>query len=440
MRSEHRAKALFLLIIDAAVLYLSLLLMLAFRYHADFRNPIAERHFGPFSILFIFWLLAFFVVGLYDLRLLRNGINLLKMLVIGIVSGVVISVIFFYLTPLAGLTPKTNLAVFIIIFAAIEIPLRQFVVSRIGVKNMQTGTVIVAEPPMIEKISRALDGNPQLGYKVEKSFGKNENLSGIISAVAECKADLLVVPRELLTKSEVRSKLYSLLSNGVTVYTLTDFCELVFQFIPLEDIDESWFIERSIGEGQFYDHIKRLFEAVVAAVMAIILLPIGLLIAMLIVLSSPGPAFFTQPRVGRDWKNFSIIKFRTMRHGSDGPAWTVNRDTRITGFGKILRHAHLDELPQLINIIKGEVSFVGPRPEGFDLASLYDKEVPYYHIRQRVLPGVTGWAQINYKPSSSVEDAATKFEYDLYYLKNRSLILDMAIVFRTIKNIFTTPI
>ncbi|MCL5016088.1 MAG: hypothetical protein M1312_00525 [Patescibacteria group bacterium] len=134
MRSEHRAKSFFLLISDVAILYLSLFLMLLFRYHADLHNPIVKEHFLPFSILFLLWLLAFFVVGLYDLRLLRNGITLLKMMVIAIVSGVLLSVIFFYLTPFAGITPKTNLVVFVVIFSAIEIPLRQFIVSRIGVR------------------------------------------------------------------------------------------------------------------------------------------------------------------------------------------------------------------------------------------------------------------------------------------------------------------
>lgn len=414
--------------------------MLVFRYHADFHNPIVGEHFTPFSILFVFWLLAFFVVGLYDLRLLRNGITLLKMLVIAIISGVIISVIFFYLTPLAGITPKTNLAVFVIIFSAIEIPLRQFIVSRIGIKNAQIGTVIAARPHVLNKVCQALQANPQLGYKIEKGFGEKEDITSVISAVRECGAELLVVPREFLAKPGVKPKLYSLLAEGVTVYTLTDFCELVFQFIPLDDIDEGWFIEHSIGEGQFYDRIKRFLEAALALLLTMILLPLGLLVAICVALSSSGPAIFMQPRVGRGWKTFTILKFRTMRHGADGPDWTTDNDARITGFGKILRHTHLDEMPQLINIIKGEVSFVGPRPERLELASLYDKEVPYYRIRQRVLPGVTGWAQINYKPSSSVEDAATKFEYDLYYLKNRSLILDMAIVFRTIKNVFTTSI
>ncbi|MCL5016089.1 MAG: sugar transferase [Patescibacteria group bacterium] len=301
--------------------------------------------------------------------------------------------------------------------------------------------MLVAKKDVIQKISKALAVNPQLGYKMEQGFEEeNADMKSVIAAAKESGADLLVIPREFLSKNEAKAELYRLLADGLTVYTITDFCELVFQFIPLDDLDESWFIEHSIGESKFYDRLKRFFEAVFALLLAIALLPIGALIAIIIAVSSAGPVLFTQPRTGFGWKKFTIFKFRTMRHKSGGPNWTIDNDSRITGFGKLLRHTHLDELPQLINIIKGEASFVGPRPERLELASLYDKQVPYYHIRQRVLPGITGWAQINYKPSSSVEDAATKFEYDLYYLKNRSLVLDLAIVFRTIKNVFTTSI
>ena len=440
MRFEHRAKAFLLLLSDIFVLYLSLFLMLLLRYHADLQDPIVKQHFLPFSLVFILWLLSFYVVGLYDLRLLRNGIRLLKMMGAAIGAGIFLSVLFFYLVPLAGITPKTNLAIFVVIFAILELPIRQLIISRIGVKEARVNMILVGGKEIAGRVAAAVESNPQLGYEVSGIFSEDAEIGGIIGAMRESRADLLVVPRRLLADSPAREELYQLLASGATVYTLADFCEMVFQFIPLNDLDEGWFIEHSIGEDKFYDRLKRFIELILASALFLILLPLMALAALLVIITSSGPALFTQPRTGLNWREFVILKFRTMRNNAAGPNWTLENDPRITGLGKLLRHTHLDELPQLINVIKGEVSFVGPRPERPELSGLYDRDVPYYHIRQRVLPGITGWAQINYRPSASVEDAAVKFEYDLYYLKNRSLMLDLSILFRTIKNVFTTSI
>lgn len=440
MRSEHRAKALLLLISDVAALYASLFLMLLFRYYSDFSNPIVRSHYLPFSIDFTIWIMVFFIAGLYDLRILRNDIQVLRIFATAIVASTFLSVIFFYSAPFAPITPKTNLLIFAVIFTIIELPLRRFLISRISVKESLIGMILVDDNAVSQRIIDALKFNPQLGYKIEKVLTGTVFPSDIAAATEETGASLIVVPHHILSQNQIKTELYRLLSSGIAVYTLADFCELVFQFIPLNDIDENWFIEHSVGESKFYDRLKRIFELVFSLTLLIILLPIGIIIALGIVLTSSGPALFIQPRTGLNWKAFQIVKFRTMRHNSTGPNWTLKNDSRITSFGKILRYTHLDELPQLANVVKGEVSFVGPRPEIPELADLYDREVPYYHIRQLVPPGITGWAQINYKPSSSVEDAATKFEYDLYYLKNRSWILDLAIIFRTIKNVFTTPI
>ena len=440
MRFEHRAKAFLLLLSDIFVLYLSLFLMLLLRYHANLADPIVKQHFLPFSLVFILWLLAFYVVGLYDLRLLRNGIRLLKMMGAAIGAGIFLSVLFFYLVPLAGITPKTNLAIFVVIFAILELPIRQLIVSRIGVKEARVNMILVGSEEITARVAAAVESNPQLGYEVSEVFGEETEINRIIEAMKERQADLLVVPRLLLADSRTREKLYGLLASGIVVYTLADFCEMVFQFIPLNDLNEGWFIEHSIGEDKFYDRLKRFIELILASALFLVLLPLMALIALLVIITSSGSALFTQPRTGLNWREFIIVKFRTMRDNAGGPNWTVENDPRITGFGKLLRHTHLDELPQLMNVIKGEISFVGPRPERPELSGLYDHDVPYYHIRQRVLPGITGWAQINYRPSASVEDAAVKFEYDLYYLKNRSLMLDLAIIFRTIKNVFTTSV
>jgi lipopolysaccharide/colanic/teichoic acid biosynthesis glycosyltransferase len=151
------------------------------------------------------------------------------------------------------------------------------------------------------------------------------------------------------------------------------------------------------------------------------------IIALLIKLNDGGDIFYAQKRVGKGKKVFTLFKFRTMR---------LDRSNTPTKIGKLLRYLHFDELPQLINVLRGDISFVGPRPEWQKLAEVYEKEIPFYFLRYRIKPGLTGWAQINYRRSDSIEEAKEKFQYDLYYLVNRSLVLDMEISLKTIQLIF----
>ena len=161
-----------------------------------------------------------------------------------------------------------------------------------------------------------------------------------------------------------------------------------------------------------------------------------IIIAILIKLTSPGSAFFSQKRVGKNGTEFIIYKFRTMRIDAekDGPQWAnYQNDDRATWLGKILRRSHLDELPQLYNIIKGELSFVGPRPERPEFVTKLQKELPYYDLRHLAKPGITGWAQINFRYAASATDAYQKLQYDIYYIKNNSPLLDFLIILKTLK-------
>jgi lipopolysaccharide/colanic/teichoic acid biosynthesis glycosyltransferase len=162
--------------------------------------------------------------------------------------------------------------------------------------------------------------------------------------------------------------------------------------------------------------------------------PLQLVLALLVKLSGPGPAFYQQTRVGRYGRTFSMLKLRTMRvDAENGEArWAQGNDPRQTGLGRVLRRTRFDELPQLLNILVGEMSFVGPRPERPEFVATLEKEIPYYAWRHAVRPGLTGWAQINYPYGSSVEDSLRKLEYDLYYIRNFSLATDLFIVLRTV--------
>ncbi len=180
---------------------------------------------------------------------------------------------------------------------------------------------------------------------------------------------------------------------------------------------------------------KRLLDITLSLTMILVLFPLLLVVAVLIKIDSPGTVFYRQRRVGVNGRLFDVIKFRSMVNDAekDGAKWAQKNDTRITRLGKFLRRSRIDEIPQAINVLKGEMSFVGPRPERPEFVQLLGDEIPHYNDRHKVKPGITGWAQVEYEYGASVDDAREKLTYDLYYIKNFSIILDIIIILKTVR-------
>jgi exopolysaccharide biosynthesis polyprenyl glycosylphosphotransferase len=200
----------------------------------------------------------------------------------------------------------------------------------------------------------------------------------------------------------------------------------------------SWLIFSGRGRQARLSSIARLaMHRGVALIGAVLSFPLALLTAMLIKLESPGPVLYRQERVGKNGRPFTLMKFRSMRVDAEknGPVWAQDGDDRTTRVGRIIRKIRVDEIPQFWNILKGEMNFVGPRPERPHFVSQLAREIPYYEQRHMIEPGLTGWAQIKYPYGASIEDARQKLQYDLYYIKNQSLTLDAAILFETVKTI-----
>jgi exopolysaccharide biosynthesis polyprenyl glycosylphosphotransferase len=181
--------------------------------------------------------------------------------------------------------------------------------------------------------------------------------------------------------------------------------------------------------------LKRLGDIAVSAVLLVLAMPLLVATAIAIPLESRGPAIYRQERVGRNGRPFVLYKFRSMRTDAEsaGPQWAGEDDPRITRIGRFIRRTRIDEIPQVFNVLKGDMSFIGPRPERPHFVERLKKEIPFYNERHRVRPGITGWAQINYPYGASVEDAKEKLSYDLYYIKNYSLLLDIIVLFSTIE-------
>ena len=240
-----------------------------------------------------------------------------------------------------------------------------------------------------------------------------------------------------LSKATVRD-LMEMRLRGIYVYSFADYCEQFWGKIPPACIEDDWFAFSSgfkILHNRVNVKLKEAIDRVAAAILICLSLPLTIPIALAIKLDSPGTIFYSQVRTGLNGKKFRVHKFRSMRSDAEkaGIKWAEERDPRITRSGRFIRMTRIDELPQLWNVLKGEMSLIGPRPERPEFDIELRQEIPYYDLRYLVKPGITGWAQVCYPYGASVEDSYQKVAYDLYYIKNYSLILDIAIAVKTLR-------
>jgi sugar transferase (PEP-CTERM system associated) len=225
--------------------------------------------------------------------------------------------------------------------------------------------------------------------------------------------------------------------NGVKITELTTFFECEYRQLMLESLNPSWMVlGDGFRQGFFRATVKRLFDLTVSAVLLVLTLPIMLIAALCILIESGLPVLYRQERCGEGGRVFTLYKLRSMRNNAESggtPRWAAASDDRTTRVGQIIRKLRIDELPQIINVFKGEMSFVGPRPERPFFVDQLVKQIPYYSLRHCIKPGITGWAQVSYPYGSSVDDAIEKLQYDLYHVKNHSLFLDIMILIATVE-------
>ncbi len=269
-------------------------------------------------------------------------------------------------------------------------------------------------------------------------------LPGILGVVDDIdRVNLLSYTGIVLTRANILSdalakQLMDLRMRGMWIYDISDFYEGVWHKVPVLHLKEGWFVF-SRGFDLLHNPIgmrmKRVLDVAIAAVGLVVATPLVLIAAIAIRMESPGPAIYRQERKGENGRIFVLYKLRSMYADptASQSRWTVKGDPRITRVGRFIRLIRLDELPQLVNVIRGDMSFIGPRPEARELTALYEREIPFYDLRYLVKPGITGWAQVMYPYGSSVEDAREKLQYDLFYIKNYSLLLDLAILLKTIR-------
>lgn len=266
------------------------------------------------------------------------------------------------------------------------------------------------------------------------------NYEELEKVVKENEIDMIVIVKDMRSDSfkKYLKRLFSLKTSGIKILSYDEFNESIQKKIDASKINEQWLLESNgfdILNNQSQKNAKRALDLVIAIGLLVLASPICLLAAIIIKIESKGPVIFKQTRIGENMKKFKVYKFRSMKlHDvSKASRYAGENDDRITKFGKFMRKTRIDELPQLFCIIKGTMSFVGPRPEWDVLAKEYEKEIPYYNLRHMIKPGITGWAQVMYPYGENIEDAKRKLEYDLYYLKHQDFIMDVLIIIKTAK-------
>lgn len=439
-------KKLILLGGDISVLYFSLYLTLIIRYWGEYSEKVWSSHFWPFTAIFIFWIIIFYIANLYNLNLAVNNAKFYRLGARSLVIAGLAAVAFFYLTPQIGIAPKTNLFIFIIIFAALFYLWRNFYNWSLKSYLPKANIGIVGYNNLAAEIAHEFENKPHLGYNL--SFivdDANQNLPGV-KPIAELEAliknnklDTIILSHDPHQSENLRTALFNCLSYQINYVSLPNFYETITGKIPLDSVNQMWFLENLNENGKIWsDRAKFVYDFILALLIAAITLPFWIIIAVVVKLESSGPVFFVMERMGKNNKIFKLIKFRTMKEEGNDRSPTRAGDARITGFGRFLRKTRIDELPQMINILKHEMSFVGPRPERPELAANLEKLIPFYAQRTLVKPGLTGSDQISGEyHSPSREDSLKKLQYDLFYIKNRSIYLDLSIILKTVATVIS---
>ncbi len=427
----RKSSAIWLFLIpDVILFYVALYFAVLIRYRSGLGSEIWQTHYEAFSLLFAVWILVYFIHGLFDVASLRRYSGLIIKITAASLVNLLAAVIYFYfqrsLSP--GRFLLIDIAISFFLILAWHLLVKYFFKNKL-IENLY----LFSFGKELNDLESEISGHSYLGYRVLGHLNPNTFSLNSISSSAG-----IVLPDNLNTRPEILTQFYTLRKNGVPFYNYRSFYENLLRRVYLNDINELWFLENiNYKEKRFYGFVKRLVDIIFGLIGLVVFLVSFIFVGLLIKLSSKGPILFTQARVGKDGKVFRVYKYRTMRTDQPSNTWTSVNDPRVTSIGKFLRKSRIDEWPQFINLVLGNMSLVGPRPEQPNIVESLRKQIPFYEERHLVKPGITGWAQINNIYAGSAEETKLKLQYDLYYIKHRSLFFDLEIILKTIYYIFT---
>jgi sugar transferase (PEP-CTERM system associated) len=453
--SKFSLRTIGLLVADAAIIYGGIMLAMYLRLGVEGTRYQLEGNQGGLKIVLatVVCVLIFYFYDLYDYTVMTNRGELMLRLVQSLGIAWVLLAFVFYFAPLMLIgrgVSVISVPLVLVLLLGWRILIHYLTGHpEIGEKILVVGTGQPARETAEAVFERRDAGYRIVGFVTENGIKPNTKIGDttVIGTTAELdhlvsreKIDRIVIAvRERRGTFPTETLLKMSLAGNVAIEECTSFFERVTGQVHVDMLRPSWLIFAGRSKDT---RLKTIFRELIhrglALIGLVLSLPIALLTTVLIKLESRGEIFYRQERVGKNGKIIKVIKFRSMRSDAekDGkPVWATASDDRVTRVGRIIRKIRVDEIPQFWNIIKGEMSFVGPRPERPHFVAQLAEEIPFYEHRHLVAPGLTGWAQIKYPYGASVADARQKLQYDLYYIKNQSLALDLVIVFETVKTV-----
>ena len=396
---------------------------------------------------------ALYFVGGYDRNVEKSALSYAVEHILAIAVAAAISALLIYSAATFDQTMRPSrgvLALSFLIFLPVSLLYRRRIQQYVATASSNRAFLVIGSGPAAVRFYEAYKRSPnqerlhfvdlandRAGRRIadEASPVVEGNVDARLNDLGEHYSGIILTKNANSLDTDLLDRLVRTQFHQMRVYTLESFFETHWRYVPLDMIDPVWPLQTGfqLARTSPYHYMKRLFDLTVSGALLIICSPLFGLIACLIWLTSGSPVIFRQTRVGREGRSFTAYKFRTMRNGDeDGHMYTRAGDPRVTRLGRWFRKSRLDELPQLWNVFKGDMSLIGPRAEWVRCAERYEEKIPFYHFRHLVKPGITGWAQVNYPYGESDEDATEKLKYDLYYIRHYSLKLDAMIVLKTV--------
>ncbi len=446
-----RGAQIFSVIVDIVLFFSTLYIALCLRRLEIVDYGIYILHVKSLYYVCFLFIICNYIAGMYDLNKLRSNIKISSLFFYAVLSTFIISVFILYIQP-SDIAPKL-----IMLYQGISLYILGTFFHLFSYNILiieKTKAILLGSGVEFEELKETINSSPN--YPIHfvnhmsldtddafKSNGHNSHISGVINQLENVLKDnniQIIVSDARNTKVlPLLPYLYNLSSEGVLLYDMKRMYEEVFRRMPLASVGYFWYFENMGFNTKAYEFVKRLLDLAICIPLTAVWLIMHPFIVFFIKREDSGDVFVKQKRLGSHGKYIYLYKYRTMTY-SDNGKWVNDNDNnnKVTSIGYILRKSRIDELPQLLSILKGEISLIGPRPDIIDLGEKLTNEIPFYLIRYAIKPGLSGWAQIMQdKPPQTTEETRVRLQYDLYYIKNRSLILDIIIILRTIRTLLS---
>lgn len=430
MKIDGRTSRIILFLGDILAFVLALWLTLFVRYRQPPSGELFFNHLTPFSFIFLIWLISFVIADLYQRPFSILGQRLSVAILNTQAINSIIALAFFYFIPYFGITPKITLFIDLLFTYILIFVWRRYLANKL-IYRRRGRIIFLCQGKEVDEVKKEIISSNLYEVIDSDDIRSPEDMTGAL---------VVIDPHDDNSKDLFQSY-YQLIFHGVSFVSIYNLYEELFNRIPVSLLKERWFVENISNQPKpFYDFFKRVIDLIVSLTLGILSLVFYPFVWLALTIEGGDGIFSIQERVGQNNLPIKIFKFRTMRFANDRGEWNSGVKNEVTRVGRFLRKTRIDELPQLWNVVRGDISLIGPRPEFPAAVKFYSEQIPYYDARHLIKPGLSGWAQIygeHPHHETNIELTKNKLSYDLYYVKHRNLWLDIFVVLRTIKTLLS---